>query len=245
MIWDPPLLAAIFRRRYKRFFADIEINGKVEVAHVPNTGSLLGCLTEGAECRVRMQTAPERKLKYTLELIKTPSSWVGVNTANPPKLINELLAQKSIAHWQKFNSWQAEVAISKETRLDLVLWNDSDNLGELTKKSRLPYEVLIQKPDAHFVEIKNVTLADNGCALFPDCETTRGQKHLHELMHLAERGHSAEMVYVIQRSDCTRFAPAQHLDPVYSDLFYQAQKLGVRITPFNCSFTESSLTISL
>jgi sugar fermentation stimulation protein A len=242
MRWQPELIEGRFIKRYKRFFADVEINGKIEVAHVPNTGSLKGCLIEGAPCLLQPATDPKRKLRFTLEMIKTPTSWVGVNTANPPKLLAELLKKGSLTHWQEYDSHQWEVALDAETRLDVVLWSSGDSFPADHKLKKAD----VQKNDRplHFVEIKNVTLAEGDVALFPDCETTRGQKHLRELTALVERGHKAEMVYVIQRSDCYHFAPAVELDPVYAQLLKSAVKSGVQITPLVCAISPDEIQLS-
>jgi sugar fermentation stimulation protein A len=241
MNWNPALVEGRFIKRYKRFFADVEINGKVEVAHVPNTGSLKGCLIEGAPCLVQPATDPQRKLRFTLQFIKTPTSWVGVNTGNPPQLLAELLAQRSLPHWHLFDAHQWEVALDAQTRLDLVLWSSSKSYPAGHKLTKT--DVQSDAHPLHFVEIKNVTMADGTCASFPDCETTRGQKHLKELVNLAARGHTAEMVYVIQRSDCDRFAAARELDPEYGRLLDQARERGVRVTPLACEISAQDIAL--
>lgn len=106
MQFTRPIQKATFLKRYKRFFADIEINGKTEVAHVPNTGSMKGCTDPKSTCLVSFNDDPARKLKYTLELIKTPTSWVGVNTSYPNTLVYELWEKKKVPHWKKFDCAQ-------------------------------------------------------------------------------------------------------------------------------------------
>lgn len=209
----------IFLKRYKRFFADVMLGGEVVVAHVPNTGSMKGAAEADAPCLVTAADNPERKLKYTLEAIQTGSgSWVGVNTSWPNKLAMEAFENQIFAHWKKFDQIQAEVKLSKETRIDLVL-SDSQNSQR-----------------KHFVEIKNVSMATGdlksgkGLALFPDAVTERGQKHLRELTKLVQEGHTAEIFFAVQRSDCSGFSPADVIDPQYGQLLREAVAAGVVAT---------------
>jgi len=211
---------AKFIKRYKRFFADVHLAGEVVVAHVPNTGSLKTCLYEGSACIVTESNNPARKLKATLQFLQTPTSWVGVNTSLPNSLVHEAWELKSIPGWDQFSVAQREYKISKETRLDMVLARDTQALAE--------------KKNLHHIEVKNVTYAEGQTAYFPDAETTRGQKHLLELMALKKLGHGAELLFVVQRQDCTHFAPADNIDPEYGRLLRQAHAEGVVIRAFAC-----------
>lgn len=234
MKFETPLIKAKFLKRYKRFFADIEINGKVEVAHVANTGSLRGCLDEGAHCLVSPAKDPNRKLRYSLEMIKTPSTWVGVNTSLPNKLVYELWQSGTYAPWNTFDRGQMEVKISKETRLDMALWKSEDFPQE-----KLDWKKV--KPPLHFIEIKNVTLAESNIAQFPDSVTERGQKHLSELMDLMDKGYTCEIVFLVQRSDCDFFSPADAIDKKYGELLREAKKRGVLITPLSCELSSTEI----
>lgn len=238
MEFTPPLLEGRFQRRYKRFFADIEFEGETLVAHCPNTGSMMGLKEPGARCRFSKNDDPKRKLKYTLEMIHTPGGWVGVHTGRPNHLVKELFEKKPLPHWTQWDSAQSEVKISPETRLDLALWKaDEDTPKKWTVKNLMP--------PLHFIEIKNVTLSDDqGTALFPDAVTTRGQKHLKELMALQETGYTTELVFVVQREDCKEFAPATDIDPEYGRLLKQAQQKGVRITPLEVAFSDKELQLT-
>jgi sugar fermentation stimulation protein A len=225
MKFEKPLIEGIFLKRYNRFFADVKIGGETVVAHVPNTGSLKTANIPNSPCLVSPATNPERKLRYTLEMIKAPTSWVGVNTGHPNKLVHELWQLKKLKHWRDYDRAQLEVKINKQTRLDLALWNSKDQLS--LKKGKLSEIV----PPLHFIEIKNVTLGEDRKARFPDAVTERGQKHILEMMELMEKGFSCEFVFVIQRSDCESFSPADDIDPEYGKLLRRAQKKGLQITP--------------
>lgn len=224
-----------FLKRYKRFFADIEWQGQVVVAHVPNTGSLKSVNLPGQPCLFSVSDNPDRKLKYTLEMIQAPSKvWVGVNTANPNTAMRQLLAglvgksgqtgDSPFAFWSSFDSVKPEFKINAETRLDFALIkNGSDKM--------------------HFIEVKNVTLAEDKIAKFPDAVTERGQKHLVELMRLQSEGHSTEILFFIQREDCQTFAAAADIDPEYARLLQQAAQAGVRITPIAVRLSPESIEV--
>lgn len=224
MKFSKQLLKGKILKRYKRFFADLELEGQLITAHCPNTGTLKSCWEPGRRAYVSQSDNPDRKLKYTLELTEAPTgALVGINTGWPNKLVREIFDQRLLTHWKSFHTYQGEVKISKETRLDARL---EGNQG-------------LQR----YVEIKNVTLVEGSTAYFPDTETTRGQKHLKELIALRHLGHDAEIVFVIQRSDCTVFKPSRQLDPKYSDLLMEASKEGVTITPLVVDVTPTELQV--
>lgn len=225
MVIAESLRPAKFIRRYKRFFADVEVDGQVVVAHVPNTGSLATCLYPGETCWISETQDPARKLKATLHFVRTPSGWAGVNTSLPNTLVHEAWAERRVPGWQKFAAAQRELKISKESRIDLVLAPDAD--------------ALTARENLHHIEVKNVTLAKDGVARFPDAVTTRGQKHLRELMRLKAEGHGAELVFVIQREGCRAFAPADETDPEYGRLLREAHSKGVALSAYACDMDPS------
>lgn len=236
------LQEGIFLKRYKRFFADIEWQGQTVVAHVPNTGSLKGVNNPGQVCLFSETDNPERKLKYTLQMIKSPAgAWVGVNTSIPNTIVREKLEHQVshkkelgiYAHWADFDQVTPEYKISAETRLDFAL------------KKKASERI-------HFIEVKNVTLEEHGVAKFPDAVTERGQKHIRELMTLMDQGHTAELVFTVQRNDCAFFAPADDIDLVYGKLLREAYHKGLKVTPVvvdlgpeNVELSERILTLKL
>ncbi|MBC7369989.1 MAG: DNA/RNA nuclease SfsA [Bdellovibrionaceae bacterium] len=227
----------IFLRRYKRFFADIQWQGQTLIAHVANTGSMKSANNPGHPCLFSHSDNPERKLKQSLEAIRSLSGvWIGVNTATPNAVVRETLERivqapvgtkfhKNWSHWQGFDSVKPEFKISAETRLDFALGKSGTD-----KK--------------HFVEVKNVTLAEGDVAMFPDAETTRGQKHLQELMKLVDEGHTAEILFTIQRNDCEHFAAAHLIDQEYGRLLKMALDKGVRVTPLVVDIHPNEVTLS-
>lgn len=234
MKFSRKLQEGIFLKRYKRFFADIDWQGQVVTAHCPNTGSLKSINNPGQNCLFSESDNPERKLKFTLEMIKSPTgSWVGVNTATPNTVVKEALLETvgktgitgSFSNWSAFSEVKAEYKINAETRLDFGLRkSNSDKL--------------------HFIEVKNVTLAEEGVAKFPDAVSERAQKHLRELMDLMTAGHSAEIIFTVQRDDCHSFAPADDIDPEYGKLLREAQSAGLKISPYVVDLKPDEVRLS-
>ncbi len=225
MHFEQPLLKGKMVKRYKRFFADVDLDGTRVTAHCPNTGSLKTCWEEGKAAFLSESKNPDRKLKYTLELTEAPTgALVGVNTSWPNKLVKEAFENKIVSDWSSFERIEMEVKISKETRLDACLVKADGS--------------------KRFIEVKNVTLWDQGKALFPDAETTRGQKHLKELMSLKDQGHEAEIVFIVQRGDCRTFSPAVDYDPIYSLLLKQAAEAGVHIRPLKIEISTLGLQVT-
>ena len=226
-----PLLVGTLLQRYKRFFADVDYEGQKITIHVPNTGSLKGVIEKNLsqKCWFSLHGDESKKLKGTLEAVQAANgTWVGVNTSNPNKIVQEAI-QKTLAaenghfpHWNDYRFYKSEHKISASTRLDGVFCLN---------------EVDLQNPNSkkHYIEIKNTTLSGqiNGeaTALFPDAVTERGQKHLREMMELLEQGHRAELIFTVQRGDVTAFAAAKDIDPEYAKLLSLAKKKGLIISP--------------
>ena len=226
MKFSKPTFEGKFVKRYKRFFADLEIDGKLVTAHCPNTGSMKSCLEDGMDCLVSFHDDPKRKLQYTLELTKPGRAWVCVNTGRPNKMVEELFLNSPLKHWKKFDRVATEVKINDKSRIDLVLWNSEKFDGKKpTVEDIKTYKCF------HFIEVKNVTLKEGDRALFPDSVSTRGQKHLEELIALTKSGNTAEILFTVNRSDVKSFAPALEIDPRYAYLLKQAEEEGVFISP--------------
>jgi sugar fermentation stimulation protein A len=218
----PPLIIGTLVRRYKRFFADIQLaSGEVITAHCPNTGPMTGVCTVGSLVGVSRSDNPKRKLAYTWEMIQINDIWVGINTGLPNKVIKLALEQGKIPELRgNYSQIRAEVPYGREnkSRIDVLLV-DAD----------LPVRI--------YLEIKNTTLAENNIALFPDTTTTRGQKHLRELMDLLPDARPI-MLYFINREDCLYFSPGDAYDPTYGQLLREAVEKGVQVLP--CRFAIST-----
>lgn len=256
MQFKNPLVEAQFLKRYKRFFADVNLDGEMVVAHVPNTGSMKSCNLPESPCLISPATDPKRALKFTLEAIKVDSHWVGVNTSWPNKLAVELFKDKKLSHWLEYDSYQPEVKINDQSRIDLVLWNSQripvkkwkaeDFKKDISKKLDVKINVneeSLNKNNSpvHFVEIKNVTLKEGGAAQFPDAVTERGQKHIAELVSLIQKGYSAEILFIVQRIDVDVFEPAVHIDPDYARLLNEGIQKGLKVTAVAFEVTKNEI----
>ena len=246
MKYPSPLIKGRFIRRYKRFFADVEIEGRVVTAHVPNTGSLKTCLEDNAVCYLTHHSNPQRKLSWTLERIVVNGQKIGLNTRTPNALVYEAWEKNRISHWTNFDRIQKEVKINEHSRLDLTLWSSKDHPHLKTLKALKTFPSPL-----HFVEIKNVTMADferpkknsktpktpwTGTGLFPDAQTSRGVKHIQELINLIDQGHTGEMVYTIQREDVHSFNIARQIDPLYYKTLQEGLSKGLLVTPLKVEF---------
>ncbi len=223
----PTLYPGILQRRYKRFFADIELaSGEVITAHCPNTGPMTGVSTPGSLVQVSYTDNPLRKLSYTWELIQVSDSeptWVGINTAVPNRVIKLALEKFLFPELGNYRTIRSEVPYGKE------------------KKSRVDF-LLSGEDSEHFIylEVKNTTWASGRLALFPDTVTERGQKHLRELMGLLPQSR-AVMLYLINRGDCTHFAPGDSGDVVYGKLLRDAVAQGLEVLPCRFEVTPEGI----
>ena len=224
MKFETPLIEGILLKRYKRFLADVQLRGKnTIVAHVPNSGSMLGVSGPGSLCRVSISTNPNRKLAHTLEMVRgAEGCWVGVNTSLTNRLVSEAFQQKRVADWIKFNEITSEIKISEESRLDFLL----------------------SSPQVRrYVEVKNVSMAKPPFAVFPDAPTVRGQKHLRDLADLVKKGSEAEIFFVVQREDCSMFRPCDEIDPEYGKLLRKVTKENVKISCWSCRIREGEIEL--
>lgn len=246
MPFESPLTEGIFLSRYKRFFADVQWGGKTQTVHVPNSGSMDGCKTPQSRCLVSDSESLTRKLRYTLEAVRNAQDtcWIGVNTAWPNKLVHHLFQHRVFSAWHGYDQILSEAKISDASRIDFVLWQsggkeewtvDSKNRAKRWKQWAGNFE---SAPKFHFVEVKNVSLARGPLAQFPDAVTERGQKHIQELLHLMAQGHTAELLFLIQRSDTDSFSPAKDIDEEYARMLKEAHDQGLKITPAQVEISE-------
>ncbi|MBD2015962.1 DNA/RNA nuclease SfsA [Microcoleus sp. FACHB-53] len=239
----PPLETGVLLKRYKRFFADIQLtSGEVITAHCPNTGPMTGVSTPGSLVKVSRSDSPKRKLPYTWEMIQVEDNeptWVGVNTALPNRVIKLALQQRLFPELvSSYNEICCEVPYGKElkSRVDFLLKTTPTPLRAATEELALCDRI---EPPI-YLEVKSVTLSQGHVALFPDTVTTRGQKHLRELMALLPQSR-AVMLYFINRGDCLSCVPADSYDPVYGQLLREAVLQGVEVLPCRFAITPEGI----
>ena len=211
-------------KRYKRFFVDVKIGQNIVAAHCPNTGSMMGLLKEGNKVWLSRSDNPKRKLKYTLEIIEDQKSKVGVNTHNTNKIVLDALNKSYIKTFAQSDSIKQEVKFGNNTRFDF----------ELIKNSK-----------KYFIEVKNVTLSrKKGIAEFPDAVTTRGLKHLKELLKANKKGYKIYLLYIIQRDDCSKFEIAQDIDLKYYELLTKAIEKNLNVLCYDCKFLAKGIKLN-
>ncbi|WP_181243995.1 DNA/RNA nuclease SfsA [Chamaesiphon polymorphus] len=218
----PQLYSGILVKRYKRFFADIELaTGELITAHCPNTGPMTGVCQIGAPVQVSFHDNPKRKLAYTWETIEIDRVWVGINTALPNKLVKIALEQHLFPELETYQTIRSEVVYGQDggSRIDFLLSGGARSI---------------------YVEVKNTTWSSGDVAIFPDTETTRGQKHLRELIEVMPE-YRAVMLYFINRGDKTKFAPGDTTDPVYGRLLRTAVAKGLEVLPCRFNVTPEGV----
>jgi sugar fermentation stimulation protein A len=211
--FEGEVLTGRLERRYKRFFVDLHLDGeppRLVTAHTPNTGAMAGLLEPGAPVLVTHNPSPTRKLAYTLQAIRVGHTWVGTNTHLPNRLAELAVTAGVVEELKGYGSVRREVKHAR-SRVDLFL--DEHAQG------RAPC----------WVEVKSVTLREGRFARFPDAKSERGLKHLEDLVQAVREGHRAAMLYIIQRTDCAAFGPADLFDPAYGDGLRAAKAAGVEI----------------
>ena len=222
----PPLKEGILIKRYKRFLADILLdNGQMITAHCPNTGPMKGLISDKTRVRVSKSSSLKRKLSWTWEQVAVDNVynqtvWVGINTLFSNKLIRKIIEENFlISHFGEIESLKSEVVYGKQrkSRIDLLL----------TPKSSNPDKRLI------YVEVKNTTWIKENIALFPDTVTTRGQKHLKELIEIMPESKGV-LIPCITRNDADYFRTGDDADPFYGKLFRESLNSGLDVIP--CCF---------
>ena len=224
MIFENKLISGHFIKRYKRFFVDVKIKNKIITAHCPNTGSMYGLLKKGNKVWLSRSDNPKRKLKYTLQIIEDYKSKVGVNTHLANKIVLHALKNNLIKEFDKKIQIKPETKFGLNTRFDFLIMNNNSKI---------------------FVEVKNVTLSRiKGLAEFPDTVTSRGLKHINELIKASEKGFKIFILYLIQRDDCKSFKIAGDIDPEYSESLSKAVKKKLNVLCYDCKFSSKGIKLN-
>ena len=206
-------------RRYKRFFVDIKVNNQIITAHCPNTGSMMGLLDEGNEVWVTKNDDPNRKLKYTLEIIKVNKNLIGINTHRANRIAEHGLKNKLIDEFKKIKFIKPEFKFSKDTRFDFLC-------------------------DKKIIEVKNVTLTrENKIAEFPDAITLRGKKHLIRLIDSMNKKYDPYVLFLTQIQDINKFRIAKDIDANYYKDYIEAKKAGVNFIAYRCYLSSKEIKL--
>ena len=224
MNFENKLISGLLIKRYKRFFVDIKINNQIITAHCPNTGSMYGLLEKGNKVWISKSNNPNRKLKYTLEIIEANNCKVGVNTHLSNKIVQHALQNSLIKEFKDIIEIKPETKFGKNTRFDFLVSN---------------------KNEKAFIEVKNVTLSrEKNIAEFPDAITSRGLKHVNELLKASKKNYKIFLFYLIQRDDCNSFTIAKDIDPAYASALNKAVKNKLNILCYDCKFSSKGIKLN-
>jgi sugar fermentation stimulation protein A len=210
-------------KRYKRFFIDVKLSKEIVTAHCANTGSMKGLLDEGNDVYLLSNSDPKRKLKYSLEIIKSRKNLVGVNTHRANRIVQHGLENNLIKELKNNELIKPEIFFNKETRFDFLI--------EKNKQKA-------------FVEVKNVTLfRDKNTAEFPDTITTRGSKHLLALIDAIKKGYKSYLLFLVQIENMDKFKIAKDIDSAYYTNYILAKKAGVNFLAYRCNISSNKIFI--
>ena len=211
---------AIFLRRPNRFIAHIEVDGREEVCHVKNTGRCRELLTDRATIYVEHHDNSKRKTKYSLIAVEKGDLLINMDSQAPNKVVGEWLLEKE--PFGKVKLLKPECTYGS-SRFDFYLETEAEKI---------------------FIEVKGVTLEEDGIVSFPDAPTERGVKHLEELCACVEAGYKAAVIFVVQMEGMQHFEPNDRTHPQFGEALRQARKAGVEVLVYECKVTPSSLEIT-
>lgn len=216
------LIRACILRRLNRFAVAVELSDGQAIAHLPNSGRLHELLKPGTPCWLVPKLDPNRKTRYDLLLVRLGRTLVSADARLPSRLVLEALKERKLPQFSEYTDFQTEVRWN-HSRIDLLL-TGSDR--------------------PCLLEAKSVTLVLDATGLFPDAPTTRGQRHVADLIAALDKGYRAAIVFVVQRNDASRFRPNDASDPAFGQILRRAARQGVEIYAYTCNVTLRSITIS-
>jgi len=208
---------ARFLNRPNRFIAHIDIDGKTEVCHVKNTGRCKELLTENATVFVQKSDNPNRKTKYDLISVLKGEKLINMDSQIPNKVFGE---------WAQNSGFFGEIKLLKaektfeNSRFDFYIETDNDKI---------------------FVEVKGVTLEQDGVVMFPDAPTERGVKHINELCRCIDNGYKAYIFFIIQMDNVKYFTPNRKTHPQFAEALKAAAEKGVGVYALDCKVSENSI----
>lgn len=211
---------ATFLRRPNRFIAHVEVDGREEVCHVKNTGRCRELLTDRATIYVEYNDSPKRKTKYSLIAVEKGDLLINMDSQVPNKVVGEWLVEKE--PFGKVKLLKPECTYGS-SRFDFYLETDAEKM---------------------FIEVKGVTLEEEGVVRFPDAPTERGIKHLQELCACLEAGYKAAVIFVVQMEGMKHFEPNDKTHPQFGEVLRQARRAGVEVLAYECKVTPRFLGIT-
>lgn len=222
MKYNKNIFKAIFVKRPNRFNANVIYNGEEIVVHVPNTGRCKELLIPGATVLLREENNPNRKTKFDLIAVYKEGKNISIDSQIPNKVVKEALLNKAVDKLVEYTNILSEKTFGS-SRFDFKLSKDS---GE-----------------EYYLEVKGVTLEENGECRFPDAPTERGAKHLLELIEVKKSGRGAGVLFLIQMEDAINFTANDERDPKFGEALRKAKSEGVDIFAYSCKVNEEGITL--
>ncbi|WP_298521205.1 DNA/RNA nuclease SfsA [uncultured Methanobrevibacter sp.] len=213
----------IFKSRPNRFIAEVEVGGKLEIAHVPNTGRCRELLVEGATVWLKPSDNPNRKTKFSLHFVENKGVLVSLYSQQANTIVFDAIVNGKIKELYGYSHHQREKTVDN-SRIDIYLANEEEDCCGMS---------FLTEPC--FVEVKGVTLIVDGEARFPDAPTERGTKHLKELIKLKKDGNRCVVFFLIQHPAGNSFRPNWDNDPAFSRTLNEAYAAGVEILVYKCN----------
>lgn len=213
-----PIVPGVFHARPNRFIAHIEIGGKMEVCHVKNTGRCRELLPQGATVYCADCLSPARKTRYDLIAVQKGNRLINMDSQAPNAAVKEWLLHGGLGNIQN---------LKPETTFG---------------GSRFDFSFTLDGQQC-FLEVKGVTLENDGICAFPDAPTQRGAKHLRELAALSKQGYGTYVLFVIQMADVKLLHPNDATDPAFGKALREAAAAGVRVLAYDCTVSPDSMVI--
>ncbi|MZH13496.1 MAG: DNA/RNA nuclease SfsA [Nitrospinae bacterium] len=222
MRFGEKIVEGIFLERPNRYLARVEINGEEVFAHVPDPGRLPGLLLENRKVRLVHQPSEKRKTDYTLVLVRHGSIWVSVFPAFANSLVSNALTERSLPFLNGYSNFASEVKAGN---------------------SRFDFRLGFPRSSA-YVEVKSVSLVEEGVGKFPDAPTKRGIKHVKELIEFCGKGYRTAVLFVSQRKDTKSITCNDEVDPEFGEWLRRAEGEGVELYGINCKVTPTTISLN-
>lgn len=216
------IVEAVFLKRPNRFQAYILLDDEEIMVHVPNTGRCKEILIEGCKVILREGNNDKRKTKYDLIGAYKGDKFINIDSQIPNKVVEEALINKKVLPLAKYDIVMREKTFGN---------------------SRFDFKLSNSKGEIYYLEVKGVTLEDNGVAKFPDAPTERGTKHLNELIEAKKQGYGAGILFLMQMDNIDIFMPHDDMDKTFGDALRNAKRAGVDVMGYECLVGESYITL--
>ena len=223
MRFPSPLIKGTLVKKYRRFIIDVRLeDGTMVTAHCPTMGIMQGVSEPGRPVMLSDSGLETRRNKLTWELVDIDGTWVGVNSSVPVKVLIESIEASRIATLKGLSDVQVDATYGHGNKIDLMLQGMEHNC---------------------FINTFHVSWVENGVALFPDTPSARMTKSIQQLTEIARQGHRAVAFFLVQRSDCSLFKPAEHVDKDFLKALLGAQSAGVEIMVYQAHITLEEITL--